>query len=113
MPNPLLNIGAIPDDGTGDALRVAGQKINRLANPDSTINAGSGDYSGTTVQKITAAIVAAVAAGAKYVWVPQSMLPYDASLVTFNNAVQMLREGGNPAVYDVLAYGGNATDTYG
>lgn len=117
MPNPLINIGAAINDGTGE-LGPRGwlQKINRLPIADSTINAGSGDYTGTTEQKITAAIAAAVAAGAKYVWIPQSMLPYNASLVTFNNAIRMTREGGDPNTYDVLAYGargdGVTSDTY-
>ena len=33
------------------------------------------------------------------------MLPYDASLVTFNTSIRMVREGGNFAEYDVRAYG--------
>jgi hypothetical protein len=110
MPNPLLNIGSAVNDHTGDNLRTVGQKLNRLPNADSTINAGSGDYSGTTEQKITAAIAAAVLAGAKYVWVPQSMLPYNASLVTFNAGVQMIREGGPFQWYDVKAYGASGND---
>jgi hypothetical protein len=62
-------------------------------------------------EKITAAIAYAVQVGAKAVYVPDSLLPYNANLVTFNNAVKMFREGGNPAWYDVLAYGasGNAS----
>src|SRR2546422_1100734 len=112
MPNPLINIGSAANDGTGE-LGPRGwlQKVNRLPIPDSTINAGSGDYTGTTEQKITAAIAAAVLAGAKYVWVPQSLLPYNASLVTFNVSIRMIREGGNPAVYDASAYGAVANGT--
>lgn len=105
----LLNIGSAANDGTGDPLRTAGQKLNRLPNPSSTINADSGDYVGTTEQKITLAIVAAVAAGAKYVFVPQSMLPYNASLVTFNNAVKMIGEGLRQDVWHVRAYGADPT----
>src|SRR2546422_3026354 len=106
MPNPLINIGSAANDGTGE-LGPRGwlQKVNRLPVPDSTINAGSGDYTGTTEQKITAAIAAAVAAGAKYVWVPQSMLPYNAGLVTFSTSVRMICEGANPDWFVVRAYG--------
>jgi hypothetical protein len=115
MPNPLIGIGTVANDGTGDPLRTGFQKINRLPNPDSTVNAASGDYSGTVEQKITAAIAAAALAGSKYVNVPQSMLPYNASLVTFNNAVRMIGEGINPAQFSLRAYGatgdGVANDT--
>lgn len=105
MPNPLLNLGSAINDHTGTPLRTAGQLLNRLPNPDSTINAGSGDYTGTPEAKITAAIAAAVVAGAKYVWVPQSLLPYNASLVTFNTGVRMIAEGKRSDVYHVEAYG--------
>src|SRR5690349_14289554 len=106
MPNPLINIGTAVGDGTGTpGPRTWSQLINRLPNADSTINAGSGDYAGTTEAKITLAIADAVLQGKKYVWVPQSMLPYNASLVTFNTAVQMIREGGDPSTWDVMAYG--------
>ncbi len=109
MPNPLINIGAAVGDGTGEiGPRQWLQKINRLPNADSTINAGSGDYTGTTEQKITAAIADAVVKGYKYVWIPQSMLPYNASLVTFNTAVRMVREGGFVPGFDVIAYGAAA-----
>src|SRR6058998_521208 len=54
---------------------------------------------------VNSAIVDAVATNMTYVWVPQSMLPYNASLVTFNQAIRMIREGSNPAWYDVKAYG--------
>src|SRR6267143_301040 len=106
MPNPLINIGSAANDGTGE-LGPRGwlQKVNRLPVSDSTINAGSGDYSGTPEQKITAAIAAAVLAGIKYVWVPQSMLPYTATLVTFNTGVRMIREGSTAAWWDIQAYG--------
>lgn len=105
MPSPIIGIGTIANDGTGDPLRTAFQKVNRLPNADKTINAGSGDYTGTPEQKITQAIAAAVAAGMAYVYVPQSMVPYPGASVTFNNAVRMLREGGNASACDVVAYG--------
>lgn len=63
-------------------------------------------FSGSTdEQQIQNAINAAAADGAKYVFIPANMLGYNASLVTFNNNVHMIREGGNSAVFDVLAYG--------
>lgn len=112
MPSPLLNIGSAPNDGTGDSLRTLGQKINRLPNSDSTINAGSGDYLGTNEAKVSSAIADAVAQGKKYVFVPQSLLPFNAGLVTFNNAIRLVRDGADPTVYDVKAYGaaGDALD---
>src|SRR6267142_18164 len=114
MPQPLINIGAAINDGTGElGPRAWLQKLNRLPNPDSTVNPLSGDYAGTYEQKITAAIADGVATGKKYCWITQ---PYNASLVTFNNAMQMIREGGNPNEYDAQAYGavgdGVTSDTY-
>src|SRR6266849_1382248 len=98
MPNPLINIGGAPNDKTGE-LGPRGwlQKINRLSNPDNTVNPLSGDYSGTYEQKITAAIGDALATGKKYCWITQSYTP---SLVTFNTAIRMVREGGDPTVAD-------------
>jgi hypothetical protein len=72
-----------------------------------TVNAASSawhDYL-TVEAKITAAIAYAVSIGAKYCYVPDSFLPYTASLVTFNPAVRMTREGSNPEEFDVRAYG--------
>lgn len=59
----------------------------------------------TTEAKISAAIAQAVLELASRVFIPAFMLPYDASLVTFNTGVQMVREGGSVDVYDVKAYG--------
>lgn len=73
-----------------------------------TVNAASSawhDYL-TVEAKITAAIAYAVSIGAKYCYVPDSFLPYTASLVTFNPAVKMLREGGGQSSwFDIQAYG--------
>src|SRR6266481_477438 len=55
--------------------------------------------------QISTAIALAAANGITMVWVPTSMLPYNASLVTFNPNINMIREGGNPSVFDVRAYG--------
>lgn len=63
-------------------------------------------FSGSTKElQITAAIAAAVADGALYVYVPANMLPYAAGSVTFDSAIRMIREGGDAANYDVRAYG--------
>src|SRR5690348_6750519 len=59
---------------------------------------------------VNAAIADAVLQGMKYVYVPASMLPYNASLVTFNTSVRMVREGGNPLYWDVEAYGCNTSN---
>ena len=64
---------------------------------------------GSKENAIQLAINQAAVAGIKYVYVPANMLPYNASLVTFNNAVQMLCEGGEPTAFDVRAYGAQAT----
>jgi hypothetical protein len=80
----------------------------------SAINAGSSDYTGTAPVRITAAIADCFAQGKPYCFVPRiawdglAMLPYNASLVTFNSAVRMLRESAQPGVYDLKAYGATA-----
>jgi hypothetical protein len=71
-------------------------------------------YNGATKEaQIQNAINSAVSDGALYVFVPANMLPYNASLVTFNTAVKMVREDSDPTVWDWKAYGAagdNATD---
>lgn len=65
-------------------------------------------FSGSTIeQRIQNAINAAFADGAPRVLVHET---YDPSLITFNNSVKMIREGGNPEFYDVVAYGGKQAD---
>ena len=108
MPNPLLGIGSAPNDHTGDNLRTMGQKVNRLPNPDSTVNPLSGDYLGTYEQQISLAVADAVATGRKFCWITR---PYNPNLVTFNNAVRMIGEGMNPGEFNrprfqLLAAGG-------
>jgi hypothetical protein len=74
----------------------------------SMVNAASSAWHDKTTleDKITAAIAYAVSIGAKYCYVPDSFLPYNASLVTFNTAVLMLAEGfSNPTEVNVKAYG--------
>lgn len=109
-------VGTIPNDGTGDPLRTAFQKINQYGQLNSkTVNAEAYKTSSNTNEAaITLAIAAAALLGTgAAVWVPQSMLPYNAALVTFNTAVKMIREGGNPSIHDPQAYGaaGNAVIT--
>src|SRR5512146_3245428 len=69
---------------------------------------------GTGTAQINNAIVNAAASGYNAVFIDASRLPYDASAVTFNAAVHMLREGGNQSLeeWDVDAYGGAYTDSY-
>ena len=99
MPNPLVGIGSAANDGTGDPLRTAFQKINRLPNPDNVINAGSGDYVGSAETKITAAIAAAQAAAVPIVWIPQSLQPFNANLVTFaHSSVRLVGEAAKRLV---------------
>lgn len=65
-------------------------------------------FPGATIEaQINNAIAAAATDGALYVFVPANMLPYNASLVVFNSAVRMLREGGPWHIIDVKAYGAN------
>lgn len=67
-------------------------------------------FSGSTKEaQITAAIVAAATDGALYVYVTANMMPYNAAAVTFNNAVKMICEGGDPSSTDVRAYGADST----
>lgn len=116
MAQQFLGLGNIANDGLGDKLRTGGQKIAADfaelylgANVwDSTVIASQ--YVGATNElKITAAVADAVIKGKKYCWVSQSMLPYNASLVTFNTAVQMLREGGAARWLDLQAYGADGS----
>ena len=65
----------------------------------------SGNAANDNAVAVNAAIAAAPGLGATMVEVVTAHLPYNASLVTFNPAVQMIREGGPPFYYDVLAYG--------
>lgn len=70
----------------------------------------TGQYGGATTEaKVTNTITAAKAAGATFVWVPASMLPYNSSLVAYDTSIRMIREGGNPAEWDVEAYGAGAS----
>jgi hypothetical protein len=71
-----------------------------------TLNAATfGTAADSNESRIQAAINAASNSGLSRVYVPASMYPYSASSVSFIYPVQMVREGGNWAVYDVKAYG--------
>ncbi|HEX9239209.1 MAG TPA: right-handed parallel beta-helix repeat-containing protein [Candidatus Bathyarchaeia archaeon] len=98
-------------------ILLAGQGYNpdgvNILRPGSskTVNAGSNAFTGTVEVRLTTAIELARLLGWPYVYVPIRawdgvvMLPYNASLITFNTAVRMTREGANPNVVDVKAYG--------
>lgn len=82
----------------------------------STLNAATfGVGTDSKESRIQAAINAASQQALARVYVPASMYPYSASSVSFIYPVQMIREGGDSTVYDVLAYGakgdGIASDT--
>lgn len=122
MSQKHLNIGAAPNDHTGTNRRVAWSytedNFTDLYSIQSrTVNAGDVRFQGgaTTEARIQLAINQAVIELATAVYVPAFMLPYDASLVTFNTSIQMTREGGTNDVYDVRAYGApgaTGTDWY-
>lgn len=59
----------------------------------------------TPEKKIQAAIDAAAAAGLSTVEVSAELLPYSPSEVRLDTRVHMTRQGVDPSVYDVLAYG--------
>lgn len=112
----LLNLD-VPDSQLGDALRDGGVKINANfialdALSSQTISAGHPSYgftatppTATREAAITAAVADAYGRGFTRVYIPLTMAPYDPALVTFNNAVQMVREGGDFNSWDVQAYG--------
>lgn len=71
-------------------------------------NAGHHDFgtpADSDVTRIQAAIDAAVADSIPLVMVPDSMIPYDASSVSFDASAKMIREGQQTDVFDVRAYG--------
>lgn len=116
MTQQLLNLD-VPDSQLGDNLRAGGTKINAMFTElyslsSQTISAGAPVYgftatppTATREQAITAAIADALTRGFTRVYVPASMIPYNAASVTFVNTIQMVREGGNFSSWDVQAYG--------
>lgn len=111
----LVNLDT-PGTGLGDPLRDGGLKINAnftelYALLSQTVNAGDSAFGGSIENRVQLAIDHAAGTGKKRVIVPSVMLPYNASLITFNNTVQMTREGGWDIAYDVDAYGAYGDDT--
>src|ERR1051325_6528262 len=75
-----------------------------------TLNAATfGTGADSLETRIQAAINGASLSGISRVYVPASMYPYSASSISFIYPVQMVREGGNWDVYDVQAYGADAS----
>lgn len=71
----------------------------------STYNAALFDPGGSKESQIQAAINAASADGISRVYVPQALLPYNSSKISFIFPVRMVREGGDWTRFDVKAYG--------
>lgn len=117
MAREIIRLGnADNDHANADDIRDGGQKINDnfedlYALQSQTVNAGDVRFQGgaTTEARIQMAIDQAAAELAQRCFLPASMLGYDASQIVFNDDVQMVREGGDFSVYDILAYGA-ATD---
>lgn len=110
MTQSTIGIGASANDGTGDPIRTAFTKSNNNFSElfsvwSQTVNAGAVQFTGTTEQKITLAIANAVSLGLTRVFLPDTFVPYNPALVTFNSTVMLIREGGNPEAYDAKAYG--------
>lgn len=111
MAQQVIFLGTNPNDGTGESLRGAGGMVNNMftelyALQSQTINAGAVAYdAATTPARLNLAIADAVATNKTRVFIPAAYLPYDASLVNYNTAARLVREGGSYDVFDVLAYG--------
>src|SRR6266581_299843 len=118
----LINVD-VPDTHLGDALRAGGQKLNdwQFSGWSWTILAGAATYIGTIEQRITACVAAVMlfvtsSLGPTLVLIPHAMLPYNITLVTGLSAFhaaggRLTREGGNPTVYELQAYGADSTGT--
>lgn len=109
------------------ALSVAGSQVDSGTLPDARIQESGvtqhgtaalevpwsntvvveGDNSTRTTRAaaVQAAITEAAGASKSFVFVPHEFLNYDASAVTFDNSVRMVREGQVGDVFDVKAYG--------
>ena len=102
---------------SGDALNTANLNtrspsgfLSKTISAAAYAKGTSGVTANDNAVAVNAAVTDAGLLNMLYVMVPASHLPYNASLVTFNNAVKMIREGGEPRVHDPQAYGaaGNA-----
>lgn len=80
--------------------------VFRATLPD-TNHPGDADRStlADNAEAVQTAIGEAKAEGRSKVLVPAKLIPYDASKVTFDDGVQMIREGNRRDAYDVKAYG--------
>lgn len=109
---PLIASQVIDSDSlplltnAGDNKRVAISEMRDVVGLGWGLTINAARFPGITdEQKIQAAIDHAVNISAQRVTVPMSMIPYDASVISFDMSVQMIREGGDPSTYDVQAYG--------
>lgn len=87
-------------------LAVGSQSLVQRKSPSftSTYNAlWFGSALSSNGSRVQNAMNQAVADKVAYVVIPQALLPY--SGVTYNTAVRLTREGGNPNYFDVVAYG--------
>lgn len=93
----------------GDNKRLSVAEMRQVVGPGWTDTINASLYPGITDElKIQAAVDFAGPNSINRVFVPAAMLPYDANAITFNTAVQMVREGGDWGVYEVRAYGAAA-----
>lgn len=100
----------------GDALTPTNLNTKGVF-PSAIYNAAWVTTGATNAAKVNTAIATAAANGFTAVFVPVSLQPYDATAVTFNDAVHMIREGGSQdmTIWDVKAYGAagnNSQDDY-
>lgn len=95
----------------GENVRVPVSEARALVGPgwSDTVNAYNEDEV-TDELKIQAGINRCVSTGKTILFIPTSMTPFDASLITFNNGVRHVVEGGDFSVYDVRAYGAAGDD---
>lgn len=114
LPIPYGDFINDPNPANSVPIRTAWQRaddnfMDLYSSRSQIISAGDVRFAGeaTTEAKITAAVAQAVIELATIVFIPANMLAYDPSLVTFDDSVRMVREGGDFSLYDVLAYGAN------
>lgn len=118
LPIPYGAVANDPNTANDIPIRTAFQRTqdnftDLYALQSRIVNAGDVRFQSqpTTEAKIQAAINQAVVELATAVFVPAFMFGYDATLVTFNSSIQMVREGGNFSTFDILAYGAAAGGT--
>lgn len=115
MAQQTIFLGTNPNDRTGESLRSGGSMINSnftelYALFSDTINAGAVAYNfagATKEQRIALAATDAVLLGKSLLYIPNSLLPYDTTLIGGGyTSVKRFREGGDSSHHDILAYGG-------